>query len=36
MTNEFRRLDFHHFAEDDSAELPFAGKPTASFSGLLG
>jgi hypothetical protein len=33
---EFRRLNFYHLAEDDSAAFPFVGKLTASFSGLLG
>jgi hypothetical protein len=33
---EFRRRNFYHLAEDDSAEFPFVGKLTASLSGLLG
>jgi hypothetical protein len=31
-----RRFDFQQLAEDDSAELPFLGKLSASVSGLLG
>jgi hypothetical protein len=31
-----RRFDFQQLAEDDSAELPFMGKVSASLSGLLG